>query len=118
MENKIRKLSRSGLRCWSKFGWAILLLAIIYTYYLWYHVLVARGFGYLYNAMKYQPMFRLGRVVLLIALVSGLINYELIRSSLHRIWRIGYLSIITLGIAHFVVHWIVVSFGPTPFWHH
>ena len=103
---------------WAKLVGVPLLLVTSYAYYFWYKMLVARGYGYLYNAMKYSAPFRQARFILLIALFIGLVTYGLTRRFLTRAWRISYVIVLGLGIALFVVDWIVHQFGTTPWWHH
>ena len=100
----------------AKLAMTPILFLTAYLYYLWYQVLVARGFGYLFNGMKYQMPFMFARLLLLIATILGFIIYQFTRKSLPIYWRIGYVLIIGFGIAHFIVHWIILQFGPEPFW--
>ncbi|PYK01138.1 MAG: hypothetical protein DME23_04730 [Verrucomicrobia bacterium] len=88
------------------------------AYYYWYHVLIARGFGYVYNASVLYTPFRRAQFGLAIALAAGLITFELTRKHLSRAWRYGYVIVIAFGIALFVVRWIISAFAVTPFWHH
>jgi hypothetical protein len=95
-----------------------LIMATVIAYYYWYHVLVARGFGLLYNASLLYTPFRWARLGLAIALAVGLITFELTRKHLSRPWRYGYVVVIGLGSALFVVGWIIRAFAVPPFWHH
>jgi hypothetical protein len=95
-----------------------LVLVTAYAYYFWYQMLVARGYGYVFNAGKYSGEFQQARLFLLIALVVGVLTFQLTRRSLAKSWRIGYVTVLGLGIALFAIHWIIVHFGPTPWWHH
>jgi hypothetical protein len=93
-----------------------LLFFVACTYYFWYQVLLARGFGYGFNAMKYRMPFAFARLLLLMAILLGLIAYHRSRNFLPIPWRVGYVLIVGFGIAHFIVHWIIIQFGPEPFW--
>ena len=95
-----------------------LLATTLVAYYYWYHVLVARGFGYLYNASLLYPPFRRAQFCLAIVLVAGLLTLELTRKHLSRPLRYSYVLVIGFGIALFVVGWIINAFAGTPFWHH
>jgi len=87
------------------------------AYYYWYHMLVARGYGYIQNAIFLDGPFRLARLCLAFALPVGLVTFQLTHRHLTLPWRIGYTVVISLAIAFFVVGWIIGAFAVTPFWH-
>lgn len=89
-----------------------------YAYYYWYQELGARGFGYIYNAMVLYVPFRRAQICLGLALVAGLLTFELTHKHLSRTWRYGYVIVLGFGAALFVVGWIVSAFAVTPYWHH
>jgi hypothetical protein len=95
-----------------------LLLATVYAYYVWYQVLIARGYGYVQDAIWLYAPFKEARWNLGIGLVLGFITYELTRPSLSRGWRLGYVVVLGMGVVLFAVNWIVTQFGPEPWWHH
>jgi hypothetical protein len=103
---------------WAGLTGAVLLVITAGAYYYWYQVLVARGYGYMYNAMKYQTGFALTRFCLFVALCVGCATYELTRQRLSKLCRSAYLLLLGFGIALFAVHWIVLHFAVAPFWHH
>jgi len=88
-----------------------------WAYYYWYHVLVARGHGYIQNSIYLYGPFRRARLGLAITLPIGLLTFQLTHKHLALPWRIGYTAVIALAVAFFVVRWIIEVFGVTPFWH-
>lgn len=95
-----------------------LLCVTAYAYYIWYHVLMARGYGQMFDAGKYYGELRRAGFFLLIALLIGIPTYGLTKRFLNKSWRIGYVMVLSLGIALVAVHWLIEQFGPTPWWHH
>jgi hypothetical protein len=95
-----------------------LVIITVWAYYYWYQMLVARGYGYMYNDIKFQVPFRLARYCLAAAVCVGLVTLELTRRHIPKYWRYGYVLILGFGMALFAVSWIVRHFAVTPFWHH
>ena len=95
-----------------------LLVITLGAYYYWYQMLLAQGYGYVFNDMMYQTPFRLARCCLATALCVGYVTYELTRGHLPKLLRGAYVLVLGFGIALFAVSWIVRHFAVTPFWHH
>lgn len=94
------------------------LLVAVLAYHSWYNRLNDRAFGYLYNAMIRHDQFVLAQVSFGIVGAGGLMLFQLFRKSLPRWMRVVYFALITSAIVFFAVDWIVILFGPKPFWHH
>jgi hypothetical protein len=95
-----------------------LLIITVWAYYYWYQMLLARGYGYTYNAMKFQTPFRLARYCLAVGVCIGAVTLQLTRRHIPKFWRYAYVLVLALGVALFAVGWIVQQFAATPFWHH
>lgn len=94
-------------------------LAIAFFAYLcWYDRLVDRGYGLIYNAMKRHDEFVVAQIAFGVVGIGGVVLFEVFRKRLPTWMRMVYFAAIASLIAFFVVDWIVVRFGPTPFWHH
>jgi hypothetical protein len=89
-----------------------------YVYFWWYHVLVARGFGYVLNSVRYAQPFETARVLLLCWVVIGFATYWLARGVVSKGWRGYFVVMMGLAAGALIVPEIIVSFGPEPWWHH
>jgi hypothetical protein len=89
-----------------------------FAYRCWYHRLVDRGYGLLYNAMKHHDEFVVAQILFGFIGIGGVILFEVFGKRLP-IWiQIVYRAAIISTITFFAVERIVVLFGPTPYWHH
>jgi hypothetical protein len=93
-------------------------LAGLLAYRCWYERLCDRGFGLLYNSISHHHEFVLARWIFGFLGIGGIIFLEVFRKHLRGWVRIAYVVLIALLIAFFVVDWIVLGFGPKPYWHH
>lgn len=91
--------------------------ATAYAAVLWYYVLVARGFGYIMNSIKYASPFTVARLMVLCFAVPSLLTYPFVRHNLSKSARLYF--VITLGFALglLLVPEFLEKYGPTPWWH-
>ena len=89
-----------------------------YVYFWWYHVLVARGFGYVLNSARYAQPFETARVLLLCWVVAGFATYWLARNVVSKGWRAYFVVMMGFALGVMIVPEIILSFGPEPWWHH
>jgi hypothetical protein len=92
-------------------------LATVYACFIWYHVLIARGFGYILNSVKYQRPFSIARTIVLCLVVPALLTYPFIRKSLSRWSRIYFIAILGVALGLLIVPEILDAYAPTPWWH-
>ena len=93
-------------------------LLTAYVYFWWYHVLVARGFGYVLNSVRYAQPFETARLLLLLWVVAGVATYWMARGVVGKCWRAYFVVMMGLAAGALIVPEIIVSFGPEPWWHH
>src|SRR4051812_30789741 len=92
-------------------------LATAYGCFLWYHVLVARGFGSILGSVKYAHPFNVARLIVLGLTVPAIITYPFIRDSLSRWTRIYFIVILGVALGLLLVPEFIEMYGPTPPWH-
>jgi hypothetical protein len=61
-----------------------LVIATSYALVLWRKVLIARGFGYIFNAQMYGPPFKRAQICVMCLGTLGLITYPFVRPALSR----------------------------------
>jgi hypothetical protein len=92
-------------------------LATAYACFLWYHVLVARGFGYILKSVKYTHPFSIARLIVLCLTIPALLTYPLIRNSLSRWSRIYFIVILGVALGLLIVPEFLETYAPAPWWH-
>lgn len=112
------KVTHSSMLTVTKWYLLPLLFAAVFAYRCWYDRLYDRGFGLLYNELEHQREFMLAQVLFGVVGIGGFVLLETFRKELPSWFRVPYVLLVASMVAFFVVDWIIIWFGPEPWWHH
>jgi hypothetical protein len=113
--NKITDVLRP--RIWLAIFGIPLGVATTYAGVLWYHVLVARGFGDVMNSIAYASPFNFARVMVLCLAVPSLLTYPFVRHTLSKSARLYFVFVLGFAFGLMLVPEFLENYGPTPWWH-